>query len=300
MTGGAEAASGETAPPKTAPHGLHRLVPASGAARAALVALGLLFAGYMLAFASTLDIPLLQSLRYAGVNTAGAAVAGFVFYHLLRRWLLPRSGRLVLLLHPPLSAAFGLLWYFCILVGYSIGPAWTRDGLAVAPFGLVAFAWHLMEAVTLYAALALFVYWRVALERIDVLEKAVRARDAASAPRAERRTGPDAGDGSLLVRAEKDVVPVALGDICCIKGADGYAEVVMKNRRILSTTSLARFAEILPADRFVRVHRSHIVRLGAILTAEPAGGGKLLLRLEGGECLTTSRAGARLLKEQTV
>ena len=85
-----------------------------------------------------------------------------------------------------------------------------------------------------------------------------------------------------------------------ITGANGYSEVVTRDRRILSTTPLARFEEILPRDQFFRAHRSHIVRLAAVEHAEPAGNARLVLHLEDGEKIITSRAGAKRLRELTV
>jgi two-component system, LytTR family, response regulator len=76
--------------------------------------------------------------------------------------------------------------------------------------------------------------------------------------------------------------------------------VVTRSRRILSTTSLARFEAILPSEHFVRAHRSQIVRLAAVTLAEPAGNARLLLHLEDGTRITTSRAGAKRLRELAV
>lgn len=165
----------------------------------------------------------------------------------------------------------------------------------MVPFGPVALAWQMFQGVTLYAALVLFVYWRDATARLEALRagRAAATELATNAPARETL-------GSLLVRCDREVVPVALDDIVIISGVDGYAEVVTNARRLLSTTTLTRFEAILPPEQFVRVHRSRIVRLGAIRHAEPAGNGKLLIHMENGDMVNTSRAGARALKARAV
>jgi hypothetical protein len=258
---------------------------------AALIALALIFAGYAAAFIATLDQPLSASLAYAANNTIGLGLVGAAFYQLLTRFVLPRPALVAALLHVPLAVAFALAWYLCTIVSFGLTPAWLRAGISVAPFGPVAMAWQMFQGVTLYAALALFACWQAALARLDRLAPPAESSSATPAREAV---------GSLLVRCDREVVPVALNDIILISGVDGYAEVVTPARRLLSTTTLARFEAILPPEQFIRVHRSHIVRLGAIRHAEPAGSGKLLLHMDSGDLVNTSRTGARALKLHAV
>lgn len=267
----------------------------SRAASAALVALVLVFAGYAAAFIATLDQPLSASLFYAANNTIGLGLVGTAFYQLLTRFVLPRPVPVAALLHVPLAVAFALAWYLCTIVSFGLTPAWLRAGISVAPFGPVAMAWQMFQGVTLYAALALFACWQAALARLDRLAPA-----AEPVPESPSATPAREAVGSLLVRCDREVVPVALHDIILISGLDGYAEVVTPARRLLSTTTLARFESILPPEQFIRVHRSHIVRLGAIRHAEPAGSGKLLLHMDSGDLVSTSRTGARALKLHAV
>lgn len=268
---------------------------ASRTASAALVALFLIFAGYAAAFALTLDQPIGSSVFYAANNTVGIGLAGAGFYQLLARFVLHRRPAVAAVLHVPLAVAFALTWYLCTIVSFGLTPSWIRAGISVAPFGPVALAWQMFQGVSLYAALALFAYWRDAMARLESLRagRTEATEQATSAPARETV-------GSLLVRCDREVVPVALNDIAIISGIDGYAEVVTHARRLLSTTTLARFEAILPPEQFVRVHRSHIVRLGAIRHAEPAGNGKLLLHMENGDMVSTSRTGARALKVRAV
>lgn len=273
---------------------LLRSTPPDGPAM--LTGFVLLFAGYAFAFVTTLDQPVSRSVAFAAVNTLGAIVASLIFYPMITRFVVGRPPPWPALLHPLLAAGFAVVWYFCTLAGYAADTNWMTEGLRVAPFGRVALSWQVFQGVTVYAALALFIHWRHALRELE--ERREDIRDGQTEPAA--RTTTTSRTDSLLIRCDKEVVPIAAADLVRIAGADGYSEVITRHRRILSTTSLARFEAILPGDQFVRVHRSHIVRLGAVEHAEPAGNARLLLHLEDGAKIMTSRAGAKCLRELTV
>lgn len=276
-------------------HPARRALPVRLGEDAVALLLGpaLLFAGYVFAFATSLDQPLSRSLTFAAVNTVGGGVAALLFVPLVARFGIDRRAVVSAALHPLLAGGFAIAWYGFTVIGFALTPGWLQAGLRVAPFGAVALGWQLFQGVTLYAVLALFLHWQQARRALKRL--AAGASSAPAAPAAPRQPG-----DALLVRCEKEVVPVDLKDLVRITGADGYSEVVTRDRRILSTTSLARFENILPADQFVRAHRSHIVRLAAVRNAEPAGNARLLLHLADGARIMTSRAGAKRLKELTV
>lgn len=264
-------------------------------AGAMLAGFVLLFAGYAAAFLTTLDQPVSRSLAFATINTLGAGVASLIFRPLIARLAILQPRPWSALVHPAAAAGFAVVWYFCTLAGYAMTANWISEGLRAAPFGPVALSWQLFQGVTVYAALALFMHWRQAVSELALLRDSVRDEPGRTA-----RTVNTGRTESLLIRCDREVVPVAAGDLIRIAGADGYSEVVTRNRRILSTTSLSRFEEILPADQFVRVHRSHIVHLSAVAHAEPAGNARLLLHLEDGAKIMTSRAGARRLRDLAV
>jgi DNA-binding LytR/AlgR family response regulator len=64
--------------------------------------------------------------------------------------------------------------------------------------------------------------------------------------------------------------------------------------------TLAEFESRLDPQRFVRVHRSRIVNLDHVDRAEPAGAGRLLLHMDNGEVVSTSRGGAQELKNRAI
>lgn len=81
--------------------------------------------------------------------------------------------------------------------------------------------------------------------------------EAAASPPAE---------GYLFLKVEYQLVRVAYHDILYIEGLKDYVKVhlVGESRPLLSLTSLKNLEEKLPAQRFMRVHRSYIVGLDKI------------------------------------
>lgn len=258
-----------------------------------LAAFAALFAGYLAAFVLTLERPLMTSFIAALCNTLGAMIAAVPVFLLLGHIVHQNRVWWAATMHVALAVSFAFGWYLATVLLFSVRPDWTREGLQVAPFGDVALVWQIFQGITLYAGLAFFAYWRAAERKLET---------AASEASLAARPLPaiESSAGTVLIRRDRDVVAINLSDIICIVGADGYCEVFTSEQNLLSTTSLARFEELLPRAGFVRAHRSFIVRLGAIRNAESAGNGKLLLNLDGGRTLVTSRAGAQRLKALAV
>ena len=70
----------------------------------------------------------------------------------------------------------------------------------------------------------------------------------------------------LFLKAEYQLVRVALSDILYVEGLKDYVKVHLKSgpRALLSLMSLKAMEEKLPARRFLRIHRSFIVALDKI------------------------------------
>jgi two-component system, LytTR family, response regulator LytT len=90
----------------------------------------------------------------------------------------------------------------------------------------------------------------------NVASQAISAASAPLLPREEY----------LFLKVEYQLVRVAYSDILYIEGLKDYVKVHLKNepRPLLSLTSLKSLEEKLPAQRFMRVHRSYIVNLEKI------------------------------------
>jgi len=120
-----------------------------------------------------------------------------------------------------------------------------------------------------------------AVEAFDYLLKPVdperlrrvveRLRERRPAPSEPRRIPVVAGGGTQLIDQEQVHYVHAEGD---------YSRIHTYDRSYLSTASLGELEELLPADRFVRIHRSYLVNLAKVASVRPAGGDRLRLALD--------------------
>ena len=99
-----------------------------------------------------------------------------------------------------------------------------------------------------------------------------------------------------LVPARRIVVPTANGDLVLdvdeidwIQAEDYYAAVHARGKRHLIRESLTSLAQRLDPDRFVRVHRSAIVRLDRIRELRSAAAGESIVVLRDGTRVPVSR-----------
>ena len=78
-------------------------------------------------------------------------------------------------------------------------------------------------------------------------------------------TGPEEEE-FLFLKAEYQLVRVALSDVLYVEGLKDYVKVHLRSspRALLSLMSLKMMEEKLPARRFMRIHRSFIVALDKI------------------------------------
>lgn len=68
----------------------------------------------------------------------------------------------------------------------------------------------------------------------------------------------------ILVKADRKTLKITLDDIIYIEGIKDYVRIVLPGQKIMTKTSIGNFFEELPADRFIRVHKSFIVARGKI------------------------------------
>lgn len=80
-------------------------------------------------------------------------------------------------------------------------------------------------------------------------------REAASLPSEESRE-------SIFVKSEYKLIQIELRQILYVEGLKDYVKIYVEgeSKPILSLMSMKNLEEMLPADRFVRVHRSFIVQ----------------------------------------
>lgn len=71
---------------------------------------------------------------------------------------------------------------------------------------------------------------------------------------------------AIFVRHEKNLVKVNYEDILWMKGDGNYTTLVTRNAVFSVRNILKDFESALPADRFMRIHKSYIVQLAEVNT----------------------------------
>jgi len=104
----------------------------------------------------------------------------------------------------------------------------------------------------------------------------------------------------LLVRRGAEIAPLLVCDIQRLEAADDYVAVIAGGRRHLVYLTLVELQKRLDPDRFLRVHRSHVVNLDHVQRIVPCGDGRLQVEMRDGALIVASRAGSRALRQLSV
>ena len=127
------------------------------------------------------------------------------------------------------------------------------------------------------------------LDAVDYLLKPLSFEDMQSAvERVKRRIAATVQPASaaseekdLFVRISGSTLKISIDDIVFIKGLSEYVQICLHSEQKLLTThdSIKHFEEMLPADKFFRIHKSFLINLAYFESAESetltVGGHKL-------------------------
>jgi two-component system LytT family response regulator len=136
-------------------------------------------------------------------------------------------------------------------------------------------------------------------ERLGAALQRVRAALGEPAPSAFDRLTEALGTGPmtrLFVRSGGSIIPVAVASVEWFEARGDYVAAHVGPARHLLHLSLNRLEARLPAERFVRIHRTHIVNLDHVAAFQSVGKGRLVARLTDGRQLAVSRDRARALR----
>lgn len=93
-----------------------------------------------------------------------------------------------------------------------------------------------------------------------------------------------------------DVIPVE--DVVLLEAADDYVEIHTSGAKYLKQKALSYFEDHLPAERFIRVHRSFIVAIDQIKSIEPYSKENYVVILKNHREINVSKTGMKKLKER--
>ena len=260
-------------------------------ARTAAVASALVFIAYVLVLWTARGGSFPEVLAGAAANTVPVVALGLVTHGIVVRHIAGRSTPVLILGHLVVGLGFAVLSYWGLLVLLGLVNGVSATEFDVRPFDRRAMAWQTLQNITTYGIIALYAHLQM------------RSRPAASAVElsaAVDEPGASPGPSRYFIRTGDDLRPIEISAIVCITGADDYAEVRTTGGKHLVRMTLNEFDATLDARRFARVHRSHIVNLDRIARAESAGNGRLLLHMETGEAIQTSRAGSKRVRDRVI
>lgn len=122
---------------------------------------------------------------------------------------------------------------------------------------------------------------------------------AADPPALERWRGTARGGWLQFVYARKGgaIVPVPVGEIRHIAAEAEYVRIHAQRGTFLVRAPLKELAARLDPARFVLVHRSHLVRLDAVVAFKPADDRRLLAVLDDGSTVLASRSASARLRD---
>jgi two-component system LytT family response regulator len=146
---------------------------------------------------------------------------------------------------------------------------------------------------------------------LAALERARRAlpttgagADTAPASSVVERARHVLGDSGILtrlfVRDRDRIVPVATADIERLEAADDYVDVHTKARSYLVYLTLNDFERRLDPERFIRVHRAHIVNLDFVKQLVPFDGSRMQIEMRDGTRILASRTRSKELRQLAV
>lgn len=138
---------------------------------------------------------------------------------------------------------------------------------------------------------------RRALEDRDT--EPVRDRVARALSRGEGTTANEPL-ARFFVRDRGRLVPVDADEIVRLEADDDYVRVFTRDRNYLVYLTLNDFERRLDAQRFLRIHRTHMVNLDFVRQIVPLDGGRMQVELKDGTKIAASRARSRALRERTL
>jgi LytTr DNA-binding domain len=296
-----------------------------------LLAVAGVFAAYSITIGLALHLDLRKSMLGGVANTVPVVIFGALVRRIILRGLMGKHGAVQLAAHLLLCAAFVCLSYGLLIVLLGLFNGQKPAGFLVESFSASGMAWQSLENVTTYALIAAVSYLQGLREltatppsRAIAAGEGVKGITQASAmyaPKAmagqdqadalvvtpltdaageDPETRADAALSRYFVRIGDELRPIDIDTVVSIGGADDYTEVTTLSGKHLVRVTLAEFAKSLDPAKYVRVHRSWIVNVHRIAHAEPAGGGRLLLHMETGQTISTSRTGAKLLRDRVI
>ena len=103
-----------------------------------------------------------------------------------------------------------------------------------------------------------------AVEKVQIIRRGLSEKELPDATVPKKETGVQ----PIFVKTEYKLVRVNVEDILYVKGLQNYVSIHTTTEKITSLQTMKKIEEQLPADRFIRVHKSYIVAINKIDSIE--------------------------------
>ena len=118
---------------------------------------------------------------------------------------------------------------------------------------------------------------------LDRVRRTIAARDAGARDPGAAQPPPPAQ--SMIVKCRDRLAFVSFDSLEFVRAAANYVHLHLPDSTYEVRERMSVMEERLPADRFLRIHRSYIVNIAAIKELYAAGGGEYMVSLRGGRQL---------------
>jgi len=99
---------------------------------------------------------------------------------------------------------------------------------------------------------------------LKAVSKVMETPLAEGKPEEETQNKKTDSNGYISFRSDRKMIKVALSDILYIESLKDYIKVITVANTIITKQSISSVEEMLPAEMFIRIHRSYIVALNKI------------------------------------
>ena len=93
----------------------------------------------------------------------------------------------------------------------------------------------------------------------------------------------------LVIKSDGKIYFVDLSQIIWVQAYDYYVKIHVKERFYLVRESMKKMGLLLPADQFIRVHKSSIINLHHVIELEPYFNNEFIAKMSNSEKIKTSR-----------
>jgi two-component system LytT family response regulator len=101
----------------------------------------------------------------------------------------------------------------------------------------------------------------------------------------------------IVVKTGQKIKVIAIDRVEYLESEDDYVMIYTDDGRYLKQMTMGYFEEHLDPAEFIRVHRSHIVRISMIVQLEPYDKETKVLVMKSGKKIHTSKTGMKRLRE---